>query len=43
MEKNIDNIIRSIPIWKNTIEISKIEGGLTNQNFLIQDSQKNLL
>ena len=40
MEKNIDNIIRSIPIWKNTIEISKIEGGLTNQNFLIQDNQK---
>ena len=40
MEKNIDNLIRSIPIWKNTIEISKIEGGLTNQNFLIQDNQK---
>tara|TARA_B100001750_G_C15384787_1_gene534319 strand:- start:12 stop:881 length:870 start_codon:yes stop_codon:yes gene_type:complete len=40
METNIDNLIRAIPIWKNTIEISKIEGGLTNQNFLIQDNQK---
>ena len=40
MEKKIDNLIRSIPIWKNTIEISKIEGGITNQNFLIQDNQK---
>jgi len=40
MKKKIDNLIRSIPIWKNTIEISKIEGGITNQNFLIQDNQK---
>ena len=40
MEKKIDNLIRSVPIWKNTIEISKIEGGLTNQNFLIQDNKK---
>ena len=40
MKKKIDNLIRSIPIWKNTIEISKIEGGITNKNFLIQDNQK---
>ena len=40
MEKKIDNLIRSIPIWKNTIEISKIEGGITNQNFLIKDNLK---
>ena len=43
MEKKIDNLIRSIPIWKNTIEISKIEGGLTNQNFLYKIIKKNLL
>ena len=35
MNKNIEKSIRSIPIWNENIKIQTIEGGLTNQNFLI--------
>ena len=31
-------LIQSIPIWKNNIEIKTIDGGLTNQNFLVQEN-----
>ena len=37
MSNNIDQLISSIPIWKNKIIISKIDGGITNQNFLVED------
>ena len=40
MSNNIDQLISSIPIWKNKIIISKIEGGITNQNFLVEDGIK---
>ena len=35
MNKNIEKSIRSIPIWNENIKIQTIDGGLTNQNFLI--------
>jgi len=40
MSNNIDKLISSIPIWQNKIIISKIDGGITNQNFLVTDSNK---
>ena len=40
MKKNIENSIRSIPIWNENIKIQTIEGGLTNQNFLIEENNK---
>ena len=40
MSNNIDQLISSIPIWQNKIIISKIDGGITNQNFLVTDSNK---
>jgi len=40
MRNNIDQLISSIPIWQNKIIISKIDGGITNQNFLVTDSNK---
>jgi len=38
MNKDIVKLIRSIPIWKDEISISIINGGITNQNFLIQEN-----
>jgi thiamine kinase-like enzyme len=37
---NLENIkkIKSIPIWKSELKIEKINGGITNQNFLVEDS-----
>ena len=40
MSNNIDQLISSIPIWQNKIIISKIDGGITNQNFLVTDNNK---
>jgi thiamine kinase-like enzyme len=40
MDKKTKNLILSIPIWESTIEIKKIYGGITNQNFLIKDNLK---
>jgi len=40
MNKNIENSIRSIPIWNEKIKIQNIKGGLTNQNFLIEENNK---
>ena len=40
MKKNIENSIRSIPIWNENIKIQTIDGGLTNQNFLIEENNK---
>jgi len=38
MDEITKNLIQSIPIWKGNIEIKTIDGGLTNQNFLIQEN-----
>ena len=35
--KNIEKI-KSLPIWKKEITIKKLDGGLTNHNFLVIDS-----
>ena len=35
--KNIDKI-KSLPIWKKEIIIEKLDGGLTNHNFIVVDS-----
>ena len=40
MEKNVDQLIQSIPIWTGKVKISKIDGGITNQNFLVEDNAK---
>ena len=40
MSKNIDQLISAIPIWQNKIIISKVDGGITNQNFLVEDGVK---
>tara|TARA_B100001142_G_C14320973_1_gene650388 strand:- start:257 stop:1114 length:858 start_codon:yes stop_codon:yes gene_type:complete len=36
---NIDKI-KSLPIWSGSIEISPLEGGITNFNYLVKDSGK---
>ena len=38
MDKIIRDNILSIPVWDQNIEITKIDGGLTNQNFLVTDN-----
>ena len=40
MDKQILNIINAIPIWAGNIEIKKLEGGITNDNFLVKDNKK---
>ena len=40
MYNKTENLIRSLPFWKNEIKIKAIKGGLTNQNFLVQESSK---
>ena len=40
MDDKTKKLIQSIPIWKNNIEIKTIDGGLTNQNFLVQENSK---
>lgn len=40
MEKHVEQLIQSIPIWKDKVTISKIDGGITNQNFLVKDNGK---
>ena len=40
MNKNIESLIKSIPIWKENIKIQIIDGGITNQNFLVQENNK---
>ena len=36
MNKQTENFIRSLPLWKETIKISTIDGGITNENFLVE-------
>ena len=38
MDKNIKEKIQSIPIWKNDISIQNLDGGMTNENFLVQEN-----
>ena len=40
MDNNNFKIISNIEFWKNSIEISPIKGGITNQNFLVIDGSK---
>ena len=40
MNKNIEYMIKSIPIWKSNISINTLDGGMTNQNFLIEENNK---
>ena len=40
MYNKTENLIRSLPFWKNEIKIKPIKGGLTNQNFLVQENSK---
>jgi thiamine kinase-like enzyme len=38
MDKDIKDKIQSIPIWNNNILINNLDGGMTNQNFLVQEN-----
>tara|TARA_Y100001970_G_scaffold92046_1_gene116180 strand:+ start:1202 stop:2071 length:870 start_codon:yes stop_codon:yes gene_type:complete len=40
MNKNIKATIQSIPIWKNEISIKTLDGGITNENFLVEENNK---
>ena len=40
MDKNIKATIQSIPIWKNEISIKTLDGGITNENFLVEEHNK---
>ena len=40
MYNKAETLIRSLPFWKNEIKIKAIKGGLTNQNFLVQENSK---
>tara|TARA_B100000029_G_scaffold516481_1_gene630145 strand:- start:95 stop:970 length:876 start_codon:yes stop_codon:yes gene_type:complete len=37
---NIENSIKNLKIWKDNIKIEKITGGITNQNFLVNEGNK---
>ena len=37
---SIESNIKSLKIWKNDIFIEPVDGGLTNQNFLVRDGEK---
>ncbi len=38
MNKNIKDKIQSIPIWNDDILIKNLDGGMTNQNFLVEEN-----
>jgi len=38
MDKNSIKLINSIDFWKSEIKISPVGGGITNKNFLVEDS-----
>ena len=38
---SIENTIKNLKIWKDNISIEKITGGITNQNFLVHEGNKN--
>ena len=40
MNKNIKARIQSIPIWSNEITIKTLDGGITNENFLVEEHNK---
>ena len=40
MYNKIETMIRSLPFWKNKINIKPIKGGISNQNFLVQENSK---
>ena len=40
MDKNIKTTIQSIPIWNNEISIKTLDGGITNENFLVEENNK---
>ena len=40
---NFKDKIESLPIWKNKIDIKHLDGGLTNQNFLVKDGNNKLV
>ena len=38
MNKQILDKINSIPIWTSNVEIKKLDGGITNENYLVKDN-----
>ena len=39
INKQVLDSIKAVPIWKGNVEIEKIDGGITNQNFLVKDNK----
>ena len=35
--RDVNEFIRALPCWKGSVEIAIHPGGITNQNFLVQD------
>ena len=42
MNKNIKVKIQSMPLWQNDMSIKTLDGGLTNENFLIENKDNTL-
>lgn len=42
LEENYSKI-RSLPIWKNKIDIKSLDGGITNFNYLVSDGEKKMV
>ena len=40
MEENNLKIINSLSVWKGLTKIKKLDGGITNNNFLVSDKEK---
>ena len=43
MSTNSIEKIKQLPIWKDKINVKTLGGGLTNQNFLVEDKSQKLV
>ena len=43
MKINFEQKIRELPIWSGKIIIKSLDGGITNQNFLVSDQNKKVV
>ena len=39
MQKSLQKVIYNVPIFKKIKRINKIDGGITNQNFMVTDHE----
>ena len=43
MTKNYIKKINKLPVWKGKINIKSLDGGITNENFLVTDDSQKLV